>query len=94
MFAAMSLATARKALNLTQTQLVALLTEAGYPASQALVSQWETGGVAISAERACQIEQVTGGRIRRDQLRPDLFGPLPTTSAANAPAHGEDSHAA
>lgn len=40
------------------------------------VSQWLTGELTISAKRARDIERVTGGAIRRADLRPDLFGPI------------------
>ncbi len=38
------------------------------------VGHWVKGRQRITAERAVQIEQVTGGRIPRTKLRPDLFG--------------------
>ncbi len=76
MCAAMSLATFRTALNLSQARLAVMLTEAGFPATQSLISQWEVGAVAISAERALQIERVTQGGITRAQIRPDIFGPI------------------
>ena len=41
--------------------------------SQGLVWQWINGRTRIKAERAKQIEEVTGGAIRRRDLRPDLF---------------------
>ncbi|MDH5832149.1 YdaS family helix-turn-helix protein [Luteimonas sp. M1R5S18] len=84
----MSLAALRKAQNLSQAKLAEMLTAAGYPATQALVSQWETGAVTVSAERALQIDFVTRGAIRKELLRDDL----PWHTAANddtAPAEGE-----
>lgn len=42
--------------------------------SQGMVWQWLNGRRRISAERAKQIEEVTGGEIRRAQIRPDIFG--------------------
>jgi DNA-binding transcriptional regulator YdaS (Cro superfamily) len=38
----------------------------------------------VPGEYCERIEAATGGRITKDQLRPDLFKPLPTTAAANA----------
>lgn len=81
MFCAMVLARYRKNAGLSQARLAELLTEAGFPASQALVSQWEAGQVQLTAERCLQLEQVTGGEVARGELRPDLFGP-PAVRAA------------
>lgn len=36
------------------------------------VWRWETGAIQVPAERALQIESITG--IPRAKLRPDLFG--------------------
>lgn len=41
--------------------------------TQGLVSHWVTGRVRITAERAIQIEEVTGGAVTRQELRPDLY---------------------
>lgn len=41
--------------------------------SQGLVHQWVKKRTKITAERACQIEQVTKGKLTRFDLRPDLF---------------------
>jgi DNA-binding transcriptional regulator YdaS (Cro superfamily) len=76
MSVAMDIATYRKTHELSQSAFAALLTDAGYPATQSLVSQWETGEVALTAERAIQIEKVTGGACPRGVLRPDLWGGL------------------
>lgn len=62
----------RKEQSLSQSRLAEMLTSAGFPATQALVSQWETGAVVLSAERAMQIQLVTAGAIRKESLRPDL----------------------
>lgn len=51
------------------------------PVSQGLVHQWlawlndpdAEGATRITAERAIQIEKVTGGEVPRHVLRPDLF---------------------
>lgn len=77
MFCAMNLAAYRKDAGLSQAKLAELLTAAGFPATQSLVSQWEAGTVEIPPERCAQVEQVTGGKVRRVDLRPDIFGPLP-----------------
>lgn len=36
------------------------------------VSQWVNGLSAVPAERCPQIEQVTGGKVRCEDLRPDV----------------------
>jgi DNA-binding transcriptional regulator YdaS (Cro superfamily) len=72
----MSLSNSRKALGLSQRQLAEMLTAAGFPATQGVVSMWERGDVVLTAERCAQIERVTGGEIRRVDLRPDLFGAI------------------
>lgn len=41
--------------------------------SQGLVWQWISGKTRITAERAVEIEQKTGGEIARHDLRPDLY---------------------
>jgi DNA-binding transcriptional regulator YdaS (Cro superfamily) len=76
MFGAMDLPAYRKQENLSQAQLAEILTSAGFRASQALISQWESGAVNIPAERCIQLEKVSGGVIKRAALRPDLFGAL------------------
>lgn len=43
--------------------------------SKQLVSFWRTGRQRVKAERAVEIELVTEGRIRREELRPDIFTP-------------------
>lgn len=82
MFAAMNLADYRKEKGLSQAKLAEILTSAGFPATQSLVSHWEAGNVVIPPERCAQVEQVTGGEVRREDLRPDIFGPLPTVAPA------------
>lgn len=42
--------------------------------SQGLVWQWLDGRTRITAERAVQIEKKTAGKVRRKDLRPDVFG--------------------
>lgn len=41
--------------------------------TQGLVHQWVSGKTRITAERAIEIENVTGGQVRRYELRPDLY---------------------
>ena len=81
MFAAMNLPEYRKAAGLSQAKLAELMTAAGFPTTQALVSHWEQGGVQLTAERCAQIEQISGGQVTRAELRPDLFGVLPVLGA-------------
>lgn len=73
----MTLSEYRKTERLSQSRFAEAMTAAGFPTTQALVSQWESGAVELSAERCAQIEQVTAGAVTRIELRPDLFGPLP-----------------
>lgn len=61
------------------------MTAAGFPATQALVSQWEQGGVQLTAERCAQIEQISNGAVTRAELRPDLFGALPALEGYSEP---------
>ena len=76
----------RKEQSLSQSRLAEMLTAAGFPATQALVSQWETGAVVLSAERAMQIQLVTAGAIRKESLRPDLpWAPAETGGEGRAP---------
>lgn len=42
--------------------------------SQGLIWQWLEGKTRITAERAKEIEEKTGGEITRQDLRPDIFG--------------------
>lgn len=71
--APMDLITYRTAYKVSQAAFAKLMKDAGFDTSQGLVSQWESGVVAISAERAIQIEQVTDGVVTRGDLRPDLW---------------------
>lgn len=59
-------------LDTTQTTQTALAKQLA--CSQGLVNQWLNGIQRITAERAVQIEQVTGGAVTAAELRPDLFG--------------------
>lgn len=71
----MDIPTYRKEKGLSQAAFAALLTESGSPATQSLVSQWESGSTSITADRALQIEKATRKAINRSDLRPDLFIP-------------------
>lgn len=42
--------------------------------TQGAVSQWLTGATKISPEIAKKVERVTAGKVRREDLRPDIFG--------------------
>lgn len=42
--------------------------------SHVTVLQWEQERYRIPPERAKQVEQITGGLVRREKLRPDVFG--------------------
>ena len=44
-------------------------------ASQGLVWQWLNGRIRVKAERAREIERVTGGEVTAHELRPDIFDP-------------------
>jgi DNA-binding transcriptional regulator YdaS (Cro superfamily) len=49
--------------------------------SKAYISQIAHGHRRASAEMARDIEIKTNGEVTRDQLRPDLFGPLEDAAA-------------
>ena len=42
---------------------------------QQSVAGWFAAG-RIPPERCRQIEEITGGEIKREELRPDIFGPV------------------
>ena len=44
-----------------------------WASERGLVGQWLHGETTITAERALQIERVTKGEVKRQQLRPELF---------------------
>lgn len=77
----MDIPTYRKDKGLSQAAFAALLTDSGSPATQSLVSQWESGGTTVTADRAIQIETATRKAIHRSDLRPDLFAPRRRKSA-------------
>lgn len=41
--------------------------------TQGTISHWLTGRVRVPAERVIPIEQATGGKVTRQELRPDLY---------------------
>lgn len=78
----MDILTYRKEKGLSQAAFAALLTKSGFPATQSLVSQWESGDTTITADRAVQIEKATRKAVSRSDLRPDLFAPRRRRAAA------------
>ncbi len=46
--------------------------------SQGLVWQWLNGKTRVTAERAIDIEEKSGGVVTRYELRPEIFGPRPS----------------
>ena len=69
----MDIRTFRKKHKLTQAAFAVLVSKHGQPATQSLVSQWETGEVVLTADRCVQIERATRGAVGRSQLRADLW---------------------
>lgn len=53
--------------------------------SPVFVSQMRSGVKAVPAELCPRIELATGGQVTREQLRPDIFGPLEHQVIAKAP---------
>ena len=64
----MDIASYLKEQNLTQQQFAAKI-----GVTQGRVSHW-VKGATVPAERCAAIEQATGGRVTRHELRPDVFG--------------------
>lgn len=54
--------------------------------SQGAVWQWINGKQRITAERAIEIEEKTGGAVTRSELRPDIFGPVASDPKPDARA--------
>lgn len=71
----MDVQTYRKHAGLSQAAFARRLSEAGYPCSQSLVSQWEAGATQITAEWCVAFERVFPGMTRL-ACRPDIFGPV------------------
>ena len=44
--------------------------------SSSMISQWKSGHRRISPETAIRIEIATNGAVTREDLRPDIFGPI------------------
>lgn len=78
----MDLATYRRDRGISQAEFAQLLTNAGSPATQSLISHWESGKVTVPAERCVVIETATDGAVSRYDLRPDVFGAAPADRAA------------
>lgn len=49
------------------------------------ISGWRQAG-RVPAERCAAIEQLTNGAVTRHDLRPDVFGPLPSIALDDQPA--------
>ncbi len=52
------------------------------------VQQWISTG-RIPAERVIAVENATGGKVTRHDLRPDVFGPPPNGASATAQAEAQ-----
>jgi DNA-binding transcriptional regulator YdaS (Cro superfamily) len=59
----------RKRIGLKATELAEMV-----GTSKANISRWESGTRRLTAEIAVLIDEKTGGRISRHDLRPDIFG--------------------
>lgn len=78
----MDIRTFRKHKGLSQREFGALLRP---PVTQGMVGHWESGLGRVTAERAKQIEEATGGAVTRHELRPDIFdAPAMTVAAEEA----------
>ena len=51
-----------------------------------LVSQWGSGRTRVTAERCIEIERVTGGAVRCEDLRPDIDWSVVRGTACPPPA--------
>ena len=58
----------RRERDMTQPALATIL-----ETTRATINRWESGARKITAEKAIEIEQKTKGRVKRAELRPDLF---------------------
>jgi DNA-binding transcriptional regulator YdaS (Cro superfamily) len=75
----MDIRTFRKHRRLSQREFGGLLDP---PVTQGMVGHWESGLGRVTAERAKQIEDATGGLVTRHELRPDIFdAPVAAVSA-------------
>ena len=55
---------------------------------QSLVSHIESGTRPISARMALLLETVSDGELKREQLKPELFGPIKNGITALGVNHG------
>ena len=55
--------------------------------SQGLISQFLTGAKRPGWRTCQKIEQITNGQVTRQQLRPDIFEPVETSSVENGLNH-------
>lgn len=53
-----------------------------------LVSQWKTGARQVPAERCPDIEAATGGKVRCEELRPDVNWSVLRKVGASETANG------
>lgn len=61
----------------------ALARAIGGNVKQAHVWYWlNTADAKVPAEHCAAIEQATGGKVTKHDLRPDVFGPRPANEAA------------
>ena len=70
----------RKKAAVSQAEFARQLTQSGFPCTQSLVSQWESGATKITAEWCVAFERIFPG-MTRVACRPDLFGPLERANA-------------
>jgi len=52
--------------------------------SKSTVSSWRHGRFRVPPERCIPLERLSGGKIKRYDIRPDIFGPAPATSTEAA----------
>lgn len=48
------------------------------------ISGWRQAG-RVPVERCAAVEEATGGRVTRHELRPDVFGPAPSKAEEAEP---------
>lgn len=58
---------------LSQQDFADLISLHGKPATQGLISQYETGEVKVTADRAIQFDLATNGEIPKSHYRPDYW---------------------
>lgn len=62
----------------------ALARAIGGSVKQAHVWHWLNKGGAVPAEHCAAIESATNGKVTREDLRPDVFGPVDRADAQHA----------